>query len=296
MVYSERQQSWGWAVAIDIFLAGVGGATFLFSFILNFMGMYQKVAGLGAFIGPLLVLLGTVFLLYDLGSITRAYRLFTATSTVLTSWMARGAWIRAAFIILGLVYALPAFGIFGWLPWSQTSNFGHTIGIIAALLSILVVVYPGFLFGVIGSIPFWNTAALPLVFFLSGLTTGVAVLAIASLFSPGALGAGGFRLLGAGGLVFIFLLLIVLGAYLDVVRQSGVTASASVHLLKTPVFIGGVIILGLVVPLVLSIFSLLASDASAIRTLAGISGAFLLVGGLLLRYSVIRAGVRIAVR
>ncbi len=297
MFRAERQQSWGWVIAIYVFLAGVGGGTFLFSFVLAVMGMYKPVARVGALIGPLLVLFGTFFLLFDLGSITKAYRLFTTASTLLTSWMARGAWILAAFIICGLAYALPSFELFNWLPWTQTSGLRQGIGIAASLLSILVVVYPGFLLGVIASIPLWNTPALPLLFFLSGLDTGIGVLAIVSLSFPASLGAASFHLLGAAvELALILLLMIVLGAYIDIVRQSGVTASASVQLLKTPMFIGGVIILGLIVPFGLSILSLFVSDALAICTLGGISGTFVLVGGLLLRYSVIRAGVRISVR
>jgi formate-dependent nitrite reductase membrane component NrfD len=62
MMQIERQRMWGWIVAFYIFLAGVGGGTFLFSFILNITGIYEPVARIGALVGPLLVLLGTFFL------------------------------------------------------------------------------------------------------------------------------------------------------------------------------------------------------------------------------------------
>lgn len=295
MVSAERQQSWGWIVAIYIFLAGVGGGAFLFSFILNVIGMYEPVARIGALVGPVLVLLGTFFLLVDLGSVARAYRLFTTPSTLLASWMIRGAWILAAFIIFGLAYSLPSFSLFERLPWNQTSSLGQGIGMVAALLSILVVIYPGFLLGVLESIPFWNTPILPPLFFLSGLDTGIAVLVLIALAVPASLGADGFHLLGAGDIVFIFLLLVMLGAYLEIVRQSGITARASISLLKTPLFIGGVILLGLLVPLGLLLYAIFVTDAFTLRITAGITAVLLLAGGLLLRYSVIRAGVRIAV-
>jgi formate-dependent nitrite reductase membrane component NrfD len=67
--------------------------------------------------------------------------------------MTRGAWILAAFIILGLAYALPSFSLFNWLPWDQASGWGKGIGIAAAVLSIIVPIYPGLLLGVIKSIP-----------------------------------------------------------------------------------------------------------------------------------------------
>ena len=58
----------------------------------------------------------------------------------------------------------------------------------------------------------------------------------------------------------------------------------------------GVIIFGLIVPLVLLVYTVFLMDASILRILAGITSVLLLAGGLFLRYSVISAGVRIGVR
>lgn len=296
MIQAERQQSWGWTAAIYVFLAGVGGGVFLFSFILDVMGMYEPVARIGALIGPVLVLIGTFFLLADLGAVSKVYWLFCGTSTLMTSWMARGAWILAAFIICGLAYSLPSIRLFEWLPWRQTENLGQGMGIVAALLSMLVVVYPGFLLGVLKSIPFWNRWVLPPLFFLSGLDTGIAVLLLIALFFPASFGADGFHLLGAGDTVLIFFLAVTLGAYLEIVRQGGETAAVSIRLLRTPLFIGGVIIVGLLLPLGLLLYSFFVTHMLTLRILAGITSVFLLAGGLCLRYSVIRSGVPIAVR
>jgi formate-dependent nitrite reductase membrane component NrfD len=296
MNQTEGQKEWGWLIALYVFLAGLGGGTFLFSFILIFLDKYAAVARIGALVGPVLVVLGSGMLLFDLGSATRAYRLFTTPATLLSSWMIRGAWILTAFIILGLAYALPAFSLFGWLPWEQTSRFGLGLGIAAALLAIVVTVYPGLLLGVIKSIPLWNTAALPPLFFLSGLDTGLAALVLMSLAFPSAVGADGFHLLGVIDAGLIVLLLVALGAYIEIVRQAGVTAAASIHLLTTPLFIGGVIILGLLLPLVIFICGAYVSDAPSIRLLDGAASLLILGGGLLLRLSVIRSGVRIVVR
>jgi formate-dependent nitrite reductase membrane component NrfD len=157
-------------------------------------------------------------------------------------------------------------------------------------------VYPGFLFGVLESVPFWNTPALPPLFFLSGLDTGIAILALISLLTPEHLGIEGFHLLALGDVVLIVLLFIMLGAYLEIARHAGVTASASIYLLKNPFFIGGVIFIGLLFPLVMLVYSLFISHDIAIYILTGIAGAFVLAGGLFLRYSMIRAGVRVSVR
>jgi formate-dependent nitrite reductase membrane component NrfD len=296
MNQAEGQKEWGWLIVFYVFLAGLGGGAFLFSFILIFLDKYTAVARIGALVGPLLVSLGSGMLLFDLGSATRVYRLFTTPATLLSSWMIRGAWILTAFIILGLAYALPSFSLFSWLPWNQASGFGLGLGIAAALLAIVVAVYPGLLLGVIKSIPLWNTSALPPLFFLSGLDTGLATLVLMSLAFPSAVGTDGLHLLGVIDAGLIVLLLVALGAYIEIVRQTGVTAATSIHLLATPLFIGGVVISGLLLPLAIFICGTYVSDGPSVRLLDGVASLLILGGGLLLRLSVIRSGVRIVVR
>jgi formate-dependent nitrite reductase membrane component NrfD len=279
-------------IILYIFLAGLGGGTFLFSFILLFWGKYEDVARIGALFAPLIVAFASLMLLFDLGSPAKAYRLFTTPKTLMSSWMTRGAWILTAFIILGLAYALPAFGLFSWLPWTQASGFGKVLGFAAGVLALIVPIYPGLLLGVIKSIPLWNTSALPPIFFLSGLDTGIALLVILSVFLPSAIDAAGFHLLGTIDIVLIILLVVALLAYIEIVRQSGKTAAASVQLLKTPFFIGGVIIGGMILPLGLLIFSVSVSNINTIRILDATAGILVLAGALALRFSVVTSGLR----
>jgi len=128
MINPERQQNWGWPAAIYVFLAGTGGGVFLLSLILNGMGWYEPVARIGALIGPLLVWMGTLFLLMDLGSVAKVYRLFSSASPFRTSWMARGAWILTAFVICGLAYSLPLFRIVSMAPLNPNINSRTRLG------------------------------------------------------------------------------------------------------------------------------------------------------------------------
>ncbi len=292
----ERQTSWGWIVAAYVFLAGVGGGLFLTSFILDLLGWHESITRIGAALGPILVLVGTFFLLADLGSISKVYRLFTTASTMMTSWLVRGAWILTAFIIVGLAYALPSFEVFAWIPWSKASDGGQVIGMIAALLSIMVVIYPGFLLGVAKGIPIWNTPVLPLLFLVSGLDTGIAAVAVIGILFASAFGLDSLHQLGMADITLIFTQLIILGAFFEILRHTGATALASIRFLKNPLFIGGVIIMGLLIPLVLLLYSILISNALALRTLALIASLLILAGGLLLRYSIIRAGAYVTLR
>ncbi|MFC1845986.1 NrfD/PsrC family molybdoenzyme membrane anchor subunit [Chloroflexota bacterium] len=293
MINPEKQTSWGWPIAGYLFLAGVGGSTFLFSFIFNILDLYEPVARLGTLIGPILVLIGTVFLLFDLGSVGKTYLLFSTVSRLKSSWMSKGSWILALFIIFGLLYSLPAFGAFSWLPWSMNTGAGLTIGIIGALLAVFTVAYPGFLLGVAKGVPFWNTPVLPPLFFLSGLDTGLALLVLLALFSASGVGVEIYHIIGAGDIALIIMVLIVLAAYIEITRQSNIITGASVHMLKTPIFIVGVLLIGLIIPLCLLIYSVFTTDTLLIRILAGLSGICILVGGALLRYSVIKVGIPI---
>ncbi len=292
---AEGQKSWGWLVVVYVFLAGCGGGTFIFSYILTFLGRYEPVASIGLLTGPVLVAIGSMALVLDLGSPTRCYRLFTTPRTLVSSWMARGSWILTAFVILGLAYALPSFGLFAWLPWDKASNVGQFIGGAAALFAIFVPIYPGLLLGVIRSIPLWNTSALPLLFLLSGLDTGVALLALVSLHFPAVVGIEGFHLLAMVDIVLIILLLIALLVYMEIVRQSGAIAAKSVHLLKRPLFVVGLPIGGMLAPLALLIASANTSDIALVVAVEGTAGILVLIGALLLRYHVVTCGARLEV-
>jgi formate-dependent nitrite reductase membrane component NrfD len=101
-------------------------------------------------------------------------------------------------------------------------------------------------------------------------------------------------MLGFSGIGLIILLLITLLTYIEVVRQSGVTPAASVNLLKSFFFIVGVIVLGLLVPLGLLIIGVFQDNLQTLVVLEGVAAVLILFGGLMLRYTVVKNGVRMA--
>ena len=226
----EKQSTFGWLVVADLFLAGTGGGVFFVSYLLGVSNRYGGLSEIGTILGPLLVLTGGVFLLMELRNRSQLYRLFSNPS----SWMSRGTWCMVFFIIFGLSYSLPSFSLFSWFPWNKSSFLGGMIGVVAAIASIAVLIYPGLLLAVIKRIPFWNTPALPLLFLFSGLGTGIACLLFVSLFPP----ARGvqeimptFHLLLAAEIILILVQIVVLGVYLEISRHVGISALESVRLL-----------------------------------------------------------------
>jgi len=279
----ERQRVYGWLITIDTFLGGTGSGAFLISFILALLNRNEPITKIGTLLGPLLVLSGTFFLLADISSKARVYRIVANP----LSWMSRGTLILAAFVIFGLAYSLPSFALSGWTE----SNLGKGIGIIAAIFAVLVSVYPGFLFGRVKRIPFWSVANLPLLFFLSSCCCGIAILLLIGPLATSALGESSLQQLRIAGILLIAGQLLVLGTLLETARHGSIATAESSRLLKTPMFIIGVIIAGTVVPLGLLSYSVIISNVIITNVSTSIASLLLLIGGLLLRQGIIRAGV-----
>ena len=284
-----KQTSFGWLVAADIFLSGTGAGLFLTGFFLNLLNLFKPLAKLATIIGPLLVLAGTFFLFIDLGSKRNLWRLFSNPS----SWLSRGTVILSVFLIAGFGYSLPSYDIFFWLPWNNDTGM-QIIGIIAALFSFLVMIYTGILLAVLKGVPFWNTPALPILFLFSSLSTGAGCLLIIVPFMIKTFGSDISVAIHHVGIVVMGLTfgqLIVLWIYLEISRYRGLAAMESVRTLKRPIFIFGGVIIGIVLPLALLGLFVFMRDIFILSSIGAMAGIFLLIGGIVQRYSIIKAGI-----
>jgi formate-dependent nitrite reductase membrane component NrfD len=274
-MYPERQNDWNWQIASAVFLGGAGGGAFIISFVLGLMG-YEDVARIGTIVGPVLVgccalfLVSHLFLFNRLGS----------------SWMSRGTFFISAFIILGFIYSIVSF----WIPsWQIAESPGLIIGVLASIFAFLVTLYTGCLFGVLRRVPLWNTPALPLLFIFSALSTGMAVVILINYFLGTSTSAE--DLLNAVAPVeigIIILEIVVLGVYLEIIRQTNAIGSQSVRVLLNPTFIVTVIFIGLIIPL-----AFLSTSGIGGQEIVSpvINSLLVLVGGWFLRYNIVKAGV-----
>ena len=289
-MYIERQTTYGWPIAIDLFLGGAGAGAFIGALALRCLAMQQSLARIVFLLSPLLVLLGALFLLADITIRTRFYRIFTS----IKSWTSRGAWILTIFIISALTYTVISSHYLPFLQQFDTPAVRLFIGIIAALFSLLVMIYPGFLMGTIQAIPFWNTPLLPLLFLLSGLSNGVAcVIVIAPLFltTPAPL-VEVLRGFGSALIILTLLQAAALYAFLKSASRENAASRESLRLLETSHCTRKMGIFGVVVPIALSLWGIFADEIQIISLLSIISAAVLsLGGGLYLRYAIVHAGV-----
>ena len=279
---SERQTSWGGLVALDMFLGGIGAGAFTVGFILALLGEMKWLAVTGVALGPVLVILGLLCLFLEVKSPWRSYRLFSGLST---SWMSRGGLIQILFIILGLGYALPSFWLSGWLD----SGAGIALGSEALVLALAIAVYHGMILSEARAIPLWSSSVLPVLSFFTALCTGLGLLL---LISPAYVGLYGstevvdaMGILGILGIAFIIAELITLWSFISL--RPSATYIASIRSIRTPLIAA---VIGFMLALFLLSLGLGIGEVTPFMWTSPISGALLLAGGFIVRYSILRAG------
>ena len=291
----KAQSKWGWLIAAYLFLAGMGAGAYVAGIVADWAGQgWSTIAQIGVCLGFPSVLIGCGFLILDLGSPKNFWR---AGMKPGTSWIARGTLIISIFMILGAIHA----GLWLW-PFNflgEASSLRHALGILGAIFACGTMIYTGILLGASRPIAFWSTAMLPLLFMVSALSTGVmAVILIASITgSP----KEQMLTLNRTDILLILLEFFVLGLYLQAThRVPESRASARLVLMGSaaPLFWLGVVVIGLLVPLGVEVFSTFAGAESHTGSvlaiiIASICGLF---GGLSLRQVVLSGGIHAPLR
>ncbi len=199
-----------------------------------------------------------------------------------TSWFTRGINFTVyfgtiVFFQLIVTYFFPGTG------WDIA------LKVLGGILGFLVGIYSGFIMSYCRSVPFWNTAMLPLILLIAGVTDGFALMLAIGLADTSVDMAAvefGSRLLLIVNIVFI-------AAYVWNATYISKTAKYSAMLLlkgrlATPFWIG-VVACGIISPLVISISSYFFGDASAPLLITAIG--FHTVGAIALKYVLLKAGI-----
>jgi formate-dependent nitrite reductase membrane component NrfD len=275
----QVQMEWRWLIAAYLFLAGVGGGAYLAGVVaaFKFGDAWKTVSQIGVFLGVPCVLIGTFFLLLDLGKPINAWRVWMKPGT---SWIARGTII----IVLFMVFAAIQTAFWIWPFPGSIENARGVIAVLGAIFGFLTVIYTGLLLGYSQPIALWRTALLPVLFFVSALSTGImAIVLIGHFFVVDAEQLAYLARIDAGILIFEAFVLIVFlyNAYRTI--ESRFSAKRILSGGVSTAFWLGVVACGLVIPFFLEV---LAGEGSA-AVLAAILGLF---GGLCLRYVILAGG------
>lgn len=295
----EGQTEWGWLIAFYLFLAGVGAGAYTVGAMADFF-QWRAIAIVGVSLGFLPVLIGTFFLIADLGVKWRALRAFMNPGT---SWIAKGTWIISIFMILGAIHVFAWIWPFQWLEEMQGLRF--FLGGVNLIFALLTMIYTGILLGASRPIPIWSTAVVPVLFLVSAISTGImAILLTLSLYGIQAGVAVELFLvrLAKIDILLIILEFIIIAFYLQATHRTVESHAAASLILRGKLsgyFWAGIIGIGLLIPLVVeSIKVIFLAEAQPSATfifvlIAAVTG---LIGGLILRYVVLAAGVRTPLR
>jgi polysulfide reductase chain C len=271
----KPQKEWGWLVITYLFFGGAGAGLFLASLYIG----HPWAEGLGL----LLLLIGTLFLLLDLGRPERFWRAFFRART---SWISRGCYFITALMVLGSLDLLLQFtaGDSGAV-WAVKAG--------AAVAAVAVMIYTGFVLSPSPAIPFWNSTFFPVIFFAYSLLAGIDFLILASpVLPPPVIDVARLEKVQFG-LVLLCLLMVM--SHLSVMSGSAIAARKSIQLLTRgkwgALFLGGVIGVGLVLPLLLAWPSLWQPSFQTMFAITALLALLRLFGDYLFRFLVIRAGL-----
>ena len=302
--YLRPQKEWKEIIAIYLYLAGMGAGSFAIGTLINWMGVKLNLpffpsidlfgytlnlSNVPILWGPIMVAIGTPFLILDLGI---KWRFMYACLNPRTSWVARGFIILSIFIIFGLALLAKSVLPFEWLH--AESPLWRIPEIIAFAFAFGTAIYTGILLKATKSIPLWNTYLLPLLFLVSALSTGSMAIILSTLgtglFSHD---AGALKVLMGGEQILVVIEGIVLYLFLSRRYKAAEQGKDSVRLLlfgeMKLIFWGGIVLLGFIFPVILeNIASFFPGNAVFIF----VAGILLLFGGFFLRLGVLHAGIK----
>jgi len=276
MVKAQQQKDWidgrGNFIAFAFFLGGISG------------GLYMAAAYfdslLGMFVAWLLAGCMGVSYMIHLSKPMRFWRMFMKPKT---SWIARGF----IFIMLFIGFTTIQLILSQWAPEATTAI--TTLKVLAGIFAFAQSIYTGFAVSYVSAIKVWNSAIVPVLFVTCGLTGGLAILLAINM------GGDHAQIVALENIIRVVLiaLAIIIGVYLWNTTYSSTAASDAVKRLVggslAPLFWIGVFLFGIAIPIVISITTYFAGEASSGLLITAVVSE--IIGGLALRFAILKAGM-----
>lgn len=285
-------------IAWYLFFAGAGAGAFVIASAVDFalrlgprphLLKIAPITDIGMILGPIMVVVGCVFLLLDLGDPSIAFNVFLRPSSILGF----GSWV----IVLFCLFAVLSLA-FGLMPHCRASKLIEPLSqFLAMALSLVVILYSGVFYSLFPSVPFLNTPLVPALFTASAFSSGAGLLVVVGFFRQTCEGVlEGMNGLSAIDVAIVLVEVILLTALLArpaLFPESDASLSSSALLFGglSLLFWAGVIVVGCVVPLAVDL-TCLAHPRPTVLCIGGISA---LVGGVCLRFCILMAASRFAI-
>jgi formate-dependent nitrite reductase membrane component NrfD len=232
---------------------------------------------------------------FYLGRPMRFWRAFPPfTRAWRTSWIARGFFfttLYAGFAFFQLItgYLLSTSGAVATDTVSTLFVLDAGLKILAGITAVLTAIYCGFMMSFCKSVPFWNTGLLPIVIMNAGIADGLALMIGVGLFF------GGVDLVMMEAVTRILLLanVLLIGTYLlNATYGSKASKLAAKEMTigsNAPIFWIGVVLCGILIPLVISVSGYIWSDIGhGLHILAIVSHT---AGAFSLKYCILNVGI-----
>ncbi|MFW5614825.1 MAG: NrfD/PsrC family molybdoenzyme membrane anchor subunit [Campylobacter hyointestinalis] len=300
---------WPWPIAVYLFLAGLSAGSIIVSLLVkwnkhedNTNSIWDAMVKAGALIGPITICLGLGLLIIDLGKPLSFYWLLIAYN--IKSVMSIGVICLLLYTPFAFLFTMMIFEkeINEWKflaflrPLTKFirsfAKISKNIEYMLFFLAICVAMYTGFLLGAIEKIPLWNTPILPILFLVSGFSSGIAAnILIGMMFFKGSLNKDSIKyllVLDLRAILFEIPLLIILflGLYLG-----GSAEFANIALsdaLYGKIFWIGVVSIGLFIPVIIAATALKNHAYKPLYII--INSVVVLIGVVVLRYYIVYAG------
>jgi protein NrfD len=277
----KEQHHWGWPIASYLFLGGVGGGMIVVAGLADLAFDRGEAFSLGNLIAAIAIAVGSGLLVFELGRPFQFWRVLSRQKAIMTA----GAWMLSFTIVTSLAYFSfwPDFS-----PWRQLVGLRHLFAGINIILGLGVCIYTGILLGSLRARVYWNTPILPVLFLVSGLSTGAGAQALLAGAWPYGGSAADVEAAHAAlrslDLTLIVFEIMVLFLYVVMMRLASGKVAARIAAKwlagrKSLAFWGGLVVLGLVAP------GLLYLVPSAAAHLA--APVLILIGGLILRFLIV---------
>ena len=267
-----KSPEWHHLIVWYFFIGGIaGGAYFTAAIADNFGSARDRGAvRIGYLLSLPLIALCGILLILDLGVPSRFLNMMRTFK--FSDPMSIGAWMLGVFGMFSFVSSALAF-----TTRPDRVRFRRRWSLVGTLTGFFLASYTGVLLSAT-ALPFWSDARLMGALFLaSGASTGMAAISLL-MFLAGQSAGEGFKKVKRADRFAIVFELILLAAFLVTLGSAAARLTAGPY---APLFWGGLVVAGLLVPLALDLVG------SRARALGAVAAVLVLGGGFILRYVIV---------
>ena len=208
--------------------------------------------------------------------------LIPITDSWKTSWFTRGINFTIYFGSIVFIQILVTYFFPG-------TGWDISLRVLGGIFAFLVGIYSGFIMSYCKSLPFWNTALIPLILLFAGVADGFALMLAVGMADASV----DIMAVEFGSRILLTVNIILMAVFLWNATYTSKTSKYSAMLLlkgslARPFWVG-VIAVGFIIPLAISVSSIFAGEASAPLLVTAI--VLHTIGAVLLKYVLLKAGV-----